>query len=93
MHVKFVNAVFKNCRIQYLIAYINALTHKEVTDEIEFCCFNASIVVVAKTVQTREEEMTYAVPTFHKRKAHKLVREYIPKLCSVSMNTFSSESD
>jgi len=40
------------------------------------------------TGQIHEEEITYAVLTFHKRKAHKLVREYIPNLYLFTVRLF-----
>lgn len=90
--IKVVNAFLRSCTFKYLIAYINYLiltaliltTHTVSYEEmnpamIEFCCFNASIgVAITKTVQTCDEEITYADPTFLKRKAQKSVREFIP---------------
>ncbi|KTF75278.1 hypothetical protein cypCar_00044894 [Cyprinus carpio] len=36
---------------------------------MEFCCFNASIIV--ETVERHEEEITYAAPVFYKRNTQK----------------------
>ncbi len=104
--IKVVNALLRSCTFKYLIAYINYLiltaliltTHTVIYEEmnpamIEFCCFNASIGVATKTAQTCDEEITYADPTFYKRKAQKSVREFIPNLCDASLYKFSSESE
>lgn len=80
--------ILRSCTSKYLIAYINDLIltaliltphtvcyEKMNSAKIEFCCFNASIgVALTKTVHTCEEEITYADPTFHKRRAQKSVR-------------------
>lgn len=46
-------------------------------------------VIIVEADQTREEEITYADPTFYKRKAQKSVRSFMTILCLY----FSTESD
>lgn len=53
---------------------------------MEFCCFNASIIV--ETVESHEEEITYAAPVFYKRNTQKSVRQFI-NFCWESLYHFS----
>ncbi len=44
---------------------------------IMLCCFNASMIVDIKTVQSHTEEVPYPDLKFHKRKAQKSVSNLI----------------
>ncbi len=52
---------------------------------LRICYFNTSVNTV-QTVETREEEITYAEPAFYKRKAQKAVRSFIHFKCCVSVS-------